>query len=63
MAEEFDHMLVNGKRLHTAMRYGITQAILDAVAKAKKVTMAEIVRDEYKTGVDIKRIRYFHTIR
>jgi len=59
MAEEFDHMLVNGKRLHTAMRYGITQAILDAVAKAKKVTMAEVVRDEYKTGVDIKRIPIF----
>ncbi|MCJ7688109.1 MAG: methylaspartate ammonia-lyase, partial [Clostridiaceae bacterium] len=59
MAEEFDNMLVNGKRLHTAMRYGITQAILDAVAKANKVTMAEIVRDEYKTGVDIKRIPIF----
>jgi len=59
MAEEFDHMLVNGKRLHTAIRYGVTQAILDAVAKAKKVTMAEIVRDEYKTGVDIKRIAIF----
>ena len=59
MAEEFDHMLVNGKRLHTAMRYGITQAILDAVAKAKKVTMAEIVRDEYKTGVEISRIPIF----
>jgi methylaspartate ammonia-lyase len=59
LAEEFDHMLVNGKRLHTAMRYGITQAILDAVAKAKKVTMAEVVRDEYKTGVDIKRIPIF----
>jgi len=59
LAEEFDHVLVNGKRLHTAMRYGITQAILDAVAKAKKVTMAEIVRDEYKTGVDIKRIPIF----
>jgi len=59
MAEEFDHMIVNGKRLHTAMRYGITQAILDAVAKAKKVTMAEIVRDEYKTGVEISRIPIF----
>ncbi|MGH4120626.1 methylaspartate ammonia-lyase [Clostridium sp.] len=59
MAEEFDHMQVNGKRLHTAIRYGVTQAILDAVAKAKKVTMAEVVRDEYKTGVDIKRIDIF----
>jgi methylaspartate ammonia-lyase len=59
MAEEFDHMLVNGQRLHTAIRYGVTQAILDAVAKAKRVTMAEVVRDEYKTGVDIKRIDIF----
>ncbi len=59
LAEEFDHMLVNGERLHTAIRYGITQAILDAVAKAKKVTMAEVVREEYNTGVDIKRIPIF----
>ncbi|MFD3155660.1 methylaspartate ammonia-lyase [Haloimpatiens sp. FM7330] len=59
LAEEFDKMQVNGKRLHTAIRYGITQALLDAVAKSKKVTMAEVVRDEYKTGVDIKRIPIF----
>jgi methylaspartate ammonia-lyase len=59
LAEEFDHMLVNGKRLHTAIRYGVTQAILDGVAKAKRVTMAEVVREEYNTGVDIKRIDIF----
>jgi len=59
LAEEFDHMLVNGQRLHTAIRYGVTQAILDGVAKAKKVTMAEVVRDEYNTGVEIKRIPIF----
>ena len=59
LAEEFDKMQVNGKRLHTAIRYGVTQAILDAVAKANHVTMAEIVRDEYNTGVEIKRIPIF----
>jgi len=59
LAEEFDKMTVNGKRLHTAIRYGITQAILDGVAKAKKVTMAEVVRDEYNTGVEINRIPIF----
>lgn len=59
LAEEFDKMQVNGKRLHTAIRYGVTQAILDAVAKSKHVTMAEIVRDEYNTGVEIKRIPIF----
>ncbi|MEG1704932.1 MAG: methylaspartate ammonia-lyase, partial [Niameybacter sp.] len=59
LAEEFDRMTVNGKRLHTAIRYGITQSILDAVAKAKKVTMAEVVRDEYNTEIEIKRIPIF----
>lgn len=59
VAEEIDHMLVNGKRLHTAIRYGVTQAILDAAAKAKKVTMAEVIRDEYNTGVDFKMIPIF----
>ena len=59
LAEEFDHLQINGKRLHTAIRYGITQAILDAVAKAKKVTMAEVIKEEYNTGIDLKRIPIF----
>ncbi len=59
LAEEIDHMLVNGKRLHTAIRYGVTQAILDAAAKAKKVTMAEVVKEEYNTGVEFHRIPIF----
>lgn len=36
-----------GKPLHTAIRYGVSQAILDAVAKANKKQMAEVVADEY----------------
>lgn len=59
LAEEIDGMKVNGKRLHTAIRYGVTQAILDAAAKAKKVTMAEVIRDEYNTGVEFKKIPIF----
>lgn len=59
LAEEIDHMQVNGKRLHTAIRYGVTQAILDAAAKVKKVTMAEVIRDEYNTGVEFHRIPIF----
>jgi methylaspartate ammonia-lyase len=59
LAEEFDHLEVNGKRLHTAIRYGITQALLDAVAKAKKLTMAEVVKEEYNTGVELKRVPIF----
>lgn len=53
LAEEFDGMLLDGKRLHTAIRYGITQALLDAVAKARKVTMAEVIQKDYNTGLEI----------
>ena len=53
LAEEFDSMQVEGKRLHTAIRYGITQALLDAVAKARKVTMPEVIQADYNTGLEI----------
>ncbi|WP_281700273.1 methylaspartate ammonia-lyase [Cetobacterium somerae] len=55
LAEEFDRMLLDGKRLHTAIRYGITQALLDAVAKARKVTMAEVIQKDYNTGLEISK--------
>lgn len=38
---------VNGKALHTAIRYGVTQAILAAVAKANKKLMCQVVAEEY----------------
>ncbi len=38
---------VDGKRLHTAIRYGVSQALLDAVAKATGRLMCEVVADEY----------------
>jgi methylaspartate ammonia-lyase len=46
-AEKFDQMLVEGKKLHTAIRYGLTQALLSAVAKTSRLTMAEVIRKEY----------------
>ncbi|MGL4642588.1 MAG: methylaspartate ammonia-lyase [Cetobacterium sp.] len=55
LAEEFDGMLLDGKRLHTAIRYGITQALLDAVAKARRVTMAEVIQKDYNTGLEISK--------
>ena len=42
---------VDGKRLHTAIRYGLSQAILDAVAKATGRLMCEVVADEYSCTV------------
>jgi methylaspartate ammonia-lyase len=35
--------------LHTAVRYGVSQALLAAVAHSRRRTMAEVVRDEYDT--------------
>ncbi len=41
----------DGKPMHTAIRYGATQAVLDAVAKAKKKLMAQVIAAEYGTTV------------
>jgi len=51
MAYEFDHLELDGKRIHTALRYGITQAILDAIAKSQHTQMANIIANEYHTQV------------
>jgi methylaspartate ammonia-lyase len=59
LSEEFDNLLVNGKRLHSGLRYGITQAILDGIAKARKITMAEVIADEYGTKIVEKPIPLF----
>jgi methylaspartate ammonia-lyase len=48
-AVEFDRYQRGGKRLHTAVRYGLTQALLHATALARRRTMAEIIAAEYGT--------------
>jgi len=50
-AKYFDDLDIDGGRLHAAIRYGVTQAILDAIAKARKITMAEVIADEYGTQI------------
>jgi methylaspartate ammonia-lyase len=59
LAEKIDSMKVNGVKLHTALRYGITQALLDAAAKVNKITMTEVVRKEYGLELDYHRIPIF----
>ena len=53
LAEEIDAHLVDGQPLGTAVRYGVTQALLHAASLAAGVTMAEIVQREYQTGIEI----------
>ncbi len=50
---------IDGKRLHTAIRYGLSQAILDAVAKASGRMMCEVVADEYGCEVSLEPIPLF----
>lgn len=59
MAAQVDAVRADGAPLHTAIRYGVTQALLDAVARARRLSMAEVVRDEYATGIDIAPVPMF----
>ena len=59
LAEELDGLDDGGRRLHTAVRFGATQAVLDAVARARRETMAEVVRDDYDTGVELRPVGIF----
>jgi methylaspartate ammonia-lyase len=54
-----DDLRRDGRPLHTALRYGVSQAVLDAVARSRAVTMAEVVRDEFDTGVELRPVGLF----
>jgi len=57
---EFENMKDSeGKRLHTAIRYGLSQAILDCVAKTKGKLMCEVIAEEYGTTVSDQMIPIF----
>lgn len=47
------------KQFHTAIRYGVTQACLDAVAKSRSLLMAEVISDEYGTNISEATIPIF----
>ena len=59
LAAMMEAIQVDGKRLHTAIRYGLSQALLDAVAKATGRLMFEVVADEYGCTVSDKPIPVF----
>jgi methylaspartate ammonia-lyase len=55
-AEEMDRFEHGGKRLHTAVRYGVSQALLHATALSQKITMAEVIAKEYGSTISKERI-------
>jgi len=54
-AKELDSMEIDGNRLHTAIRYGVSQALLNATAQANHTTMAEVIQKEYNLTTPIER--------
>lgn len=61
MAQKVDQLTnpKTGRPIHTAIRYGVTQAILDAVARSRGMLMTEVVADEYGTTVSDREIPIF----
>jgi methylaspartate ammonia-lyase len=50
-AAEMDAYLYRGARLHTAIRYGVSQALLHATALARRQTMTEVIAREYGSRI------------
>jgi methylaspartate ammonia-lyase len=44
------------RRLHSGLRYGISQALLSAVSQARNLTMAELIADEYALDIPNRKI-------
>jgi len=58
-ARFFDEFMVEGERLHTAIRYGLSQALLDATAIASNQLKAEVISLEYGLPLELRRIPLF----
>ncbi|MFY4813320.1 methylaspartate ammonia-lyase [Haloarcula sp. AONF1] len=49
MLEEMNAQRSGGDQLHTAVRYGVSQALLNAAAQARGVTPTDVLADTYNT--------------
>lgn len=56
---EIEAIQIDGQPLHTAIRYGLSQALLDAFAKSNGELMCETLAREYGTSVSEKPIPIF----
>ncbi len=52
-------VIATGGVYHTAIRYGVTQACLDAVAKSQNKLMAQVISQEYGTQISDSMISIF----
>lgn len=49
-------------QVHTAVKYGLSQALLDAVAKSRQETMAETIAREYGLRLEERKITLNHQV-
>jgi len=56
---DLDAAVLGRPGLPPAVRYGVSQALLDAAARAAGTTMAEVVRDEWSTGSALRPVPVF----
>jgi len=59
MADRIVAFEVDGQRLHTALRYGLSQALLDARARQRGLLPAEVILEEYGLPVIAERVPIF----
>lgn len=58
-ARLIDELTEDGRQIHTAIRYGLSQALLDATAKATNRLKVEVVCDEYGLPIDASPLKLF----
>jgi methylaspartate ammonia-lyase len=58
-ARFFDALESGGSQLHTAIRYGLSQALLDATAKSSGRLKVEVVCDEYNLALKLLPLKLF----
>ena len=59
MAKRVDELVVEGKTMSSAIRYGVAQALLNDVARSKRIAVVDVTRDEYDTVVEIVPVAMF----
>jgi methylaspartate ammonia-lyase len=57
MSTDIEEIQHRGNKLNSSIRYGASQAALDAVAQVRRLTPAEVVADEYGTEISTQPIR------
>jgi methylaspartate ammonia-lyase len=59
LAQVLEEMTFGGRRLHPGIAYGASQAMLDATAAARRLTMAEVIAEEYDLPKPARQIPIF----